>query len=89
MARRLHRLLSTEEGQFYENTLLTALLSAGLLAGTAIPVMAATPQSHTPSGKIVAIGQGVGQLEMWASVRRAAPQQAPYSAVVAALLPAL
>ena len=71
------------------NTLLAALLSAGLLAGTAIPVMAATPQSHTPSGKIVAIGQGVGQLEMWASVRRAAPQQAPYSAVVAALLPAL
>ena len=89
MARRLRRLLSTEEGQFYENTLLTALLSAGLLAGTAIPVMAATPQSHTPSGKIVAIGQGGGQLEMGASVRRAAPQQAPYSAVVAALLPAL
>jgi hypothetical protein len=71
------------------NTLLAALLSAGLLAGTAIPVMAATSQSQTPSKKIVAIVQGVGKLEMWASVRRAAPRQAPYSAVVAALLSAL
>lgn len=69
------------------NTLLAALLSAGLLAGTAIPVMAATSQSQTPSEKIVAIVQGVARNV--ASVRRAAPQQAPYSAVVAALLPAL
>lgn len=70
------------------NTLLAALLSAGLLAGTAVPVMATTSQSQTPSAKIVAIVQGVGDLEMWASVRRAAPQQAPSSVVVAALLPA-
>lgn len=88
MARRLRRLLSTKNSQFYENTLSAALLSAGLLAGTAVPVMATTSQSQTPSAKIVAIVQGVGDLEMWASVRRAAPQQAPSSVVVAALLPA-
>lgn len=33
------------------NTLLAALLSAALLAGTAIPVMAATSQSQTPREK--------------------------------------
>jgi hypothetical protein len=39
------------------NTLLAALLSAGLLAGTAIPVMAATSQSQTHKRKIVAMVQ--------------------------------
>jgi hypothetical protein len=54
---------------------LAALLSGGLQAWTPISVIATTSRARSKSEGIVAIVQGAGELEMWVSVRRVAPQQ--------------
>ena len=54
-----------------------ALLSGGLQVWMAIPVIAATSRARSKSEEVVAIVQGAGELEMWLSVRWAAPQRGP------------
>jgi len=89
MTRRLRRLLSTKEGQFYEKYTVGRTSIRRATGWNGDSRYGCNVPKPDPKQKIVAIAQGVGKLEMWASVRRAAPKQAPYSAVVAALLSAL
>ena len=64
-------------------SLFAAILSVGLLAETAVPVIvAATSKTRTPQKRTIAAVEGVGGPEMWVLVRRAAPQQAPSSGAV-------
>ena len=69
------------EGEAMRKSLFAAILSVGLLAETAVPVIVAATTDSMQKRTIAAV-EGVGGPEMWVLVRRAARQQAPSSGAV-------